>query len=122
MASPAMSEIGDVIWAMATDPATNAPIEPVSNYAPDAPRIIAAVHVGSLSAGSVLEATWEYNDTSLDAFTTQLTSSESGADQWISFYIERDPDVVWPVGTYEITLSLEGTPVLNSAVEIREDS
>ena len=114
--------VGEVVWATATDPATNAPIDPVSSYRPDALRIVAAVRLDALSTGSTFEATWEYNDTSLDAFTTHLTLAESGADQWISFYIERDPEVEWPVGTYEVQISLDGTPVQQATVEVREES
>jgi hypothetical protein len=115
-------QVGEVVWATATDPATNAPIDPVSNYRPDALRIVAAVHLDTLSAGSTFEATWEYNDTSLDAFTTQLTLPEGGSDQWISFYIERDAEVEWPVGIYEVKISLNGTPVQQAAVEVGEES
>ena len=116
------SPIGEVMWATATDPASNAPIEPVSSYHPDAPRIIAAVRTRALSAGSVVEAIWEYNDTSLDAFTTRLTPTASGADQWISFHIARNPEVPWPVGTYEVTVSLDGAAVQQAAVEVSEQS
>jgi len=111
-----------VVWATATDSATNAPIDPVSSYKPDAPRIVAALRMDALPAGSRVEATWEYNDTSLDAFSTQLTPPDSGADRWISFYIERDPEVEWPVGTYEVRISLNGTTVQEAAVEVREES
>ena len=116
------ARIGGVIWATAIDPATSAPIEPVSSYRPDAPQIIAAVQTHGLSAGSVVEAIWEYNDTSLDAFTTRLTPTASGADQWISFHIARNPEVPWPVGTYEVTVSLDGTAVQQAAVEVSEQS
>jgi hypothetical protein len=114
--------VGEVVWATATDPATNAPIDLVFSYRPDILRIVAAVHLNALPTGSTLEATWEYNDTSLDAFTTHLTLPESGADQWISFYIDRDPEVEWPVGTYEVKISLDGTPVQQAAIEVREES
>jgi hypothetical protein len=116
------SQIGDVVWTISTDPTTNAPVEPVSTYAPDALRIVAAVPVGALSAGSTVEAIWEYNDTSLDDFTTRLTPTESGTNQWIHFYIERDAEVEWPVGTYEVKISLNGEPVQGDAVEVREES
>jgi hypothetical protein len=116
------SRIGDVVWATATDPATNVPIEPVSSYRPDAPRIIAAIPTRALAAGSTIEATWQYNDTSLDAFTTRLTPAESRVEQWISFHIARDPEVPWPVGTYEVTISLDGAIVRQAAVEVSEQS
>jgi hypothetical protein len=114
------SQIGDIVWATSTDPASNMPIDAVASYRPDAPRIIAAVRTRVLSAGSTVEATWEYNDTSLDAFTTRLTPSSSGAERWISFHIARDPEVPWPVGTYELTIALDGAIVRQAAVEVSE--
>ena len=122
MATAAAEPIGNVVWAMATDPATNAPIDSVSSYPPDALRIVAAMRIDALPAGSSVEATWEYNDTSLDAFTTRLTPVDSGADRWVSFHIERDPEVEWPVGTYEVRISLNGTTVHEAAVDVREES
>jgi hypothetical protein len=113
------SRIGRIVWATETDPVTHEPIEPVSSYRPDAPRIIAAVQAQALS-GSVVEATWKYNDTSLDAFTTRLVPTGSGAERWLSFHIARDPGVPWPVGTYEVTVSLDGTPMQQSAVDVSE--
>ena len=115
-------QIGDIVWATATDPATNAPIEPSPATVRMLPGSSPRRTTDALSAGSTVEATWEYNDTSLDAFTTQLTLSESGADQWMSFHIARDPEVPWPVGTYEVKISLNGTPVQQDAVEVREES
>ena len=114
------ARVGEVIWVTAIDPATSAPIEPVSSYRPDAPRIIAAVRTRALSAGSNIEATWEYNDTSLDAFTTRLTPPASGAEQWISFQIARDPEVPWPVGRYEVAIALDGAIVRQAAVEVSD--
>jgi hypothetical protein len=125
-ASPISAEteppISDVVWATATDPASDAPIEPVSSYRPDDPRIIAALRTRGLGVGSTIEATWQYNDTSLDAFTTRLSLAESGVEQWISFHIARDPEVPWPVGTYEVAVSLDGTIVRRAAVEVTEQS
>lgn len=114
--------IGDIIWATATDPATNAPVEPVLSYRADAPRIIAAVKSQALPTGSIVEATWEYNDTSLDAFATRLTATDSGAERWLSFHITRDPNVPWPAGTYAVTISLDGIPVQQGSVEVSEAS
>ena len=88
--------------------------------APDAPRIIAVMQTFALSAGSVVEASWEYNNTSLDAFSTRLVPPSSTAERWISFLIERNPDVPWPVGTYEVSVSLNGTSVQQSSIEVTE--
>jgi hypothetical protein len=114
------TRFGEIVWATATDPKTSAPIEPVSSYRPDAPRIIAVIQVFGLSAGSDIGATWEYNNTSLEAFTTRLRPAGSTAESWVSFRIDRSPDVPWPVGTYAVTVSLDGTTVQQAAIEVTE--
>jgi hypothetical protein len=118
--STVATRFGEIVWATAIDPKTSAPIEPVSSYRPDAPRIIAVIQAFGLSAGSVVEATWEYNNTSLDAFSTRLLQAGSTAESWVSFRIDRSPDMPWPVGTYEVTVSLNGTTVQQAAIEVTE--
>jgi hypothetical protein len=120
LAAAVESQIGDVAWTTATDAATSAPVDMVSNYRPQSPRIIAAVQTRGLAAGSVVEATWEYNDTSLDAFTTRLTLTERVAEQWLSFHIARDPEMLWPVGRYEVTISVNGNKVQQAAVDVSD--
>lgn len=115
-------QIGDVVWTNATDPITNAPLEPVASFPPDVLRIVAAVHVDALPAGSSIEAIWEYNDTSLDAFSTRLSLDGGSANLWVSFYIERDPEVDWPAGTYEVKISLNGSTKQEAAVRVEEGS
>ncbi len=114
------TKFGPIVWATATDSETSAPIEPVLSYPPHAPRVIAVMQTFALSAGSVVEATWEYNNSSLDAFSTRLVAASSTAESWISFHIERDPDVPWPVGTYEVSVSLNGTLAQQSSIEVTE--
>lgn len=124
VATPVSTEVATefrpIVWATAVDPATSAPIEPVASYRPDALRIIAAMQTIALSTGSVVEASWEYNNTSLDAFSTRLVPASSTAESWISFSIERSPDVVWPVGTYEVTVSHNGAAVQQASIEVAE--
>ena len=110
--------VGPIIWTAAIDETTNAPIEPVSSYVSTTPRIIAAVPVQSLPAGAQIEASWEYNDTSLDAFTTQLSQAEMIDRTWIAFHIERDPAVPWPVGTYQVSVAVNGTTMQVASVEV----
>jgi hypothetical protein len=114
------TRFGPIVWATATDPATSAPIDPVLSYPPHAPRIIAVMQTFAIPPGSVIEATWEYNDTSLDAFFTRLVPASSTAESWISFHIERDPDVPWPVGTYEVSVSLNGALAHQASIEVAE--
>ena len=111
-------QIGEIIWTASTDPTTNAPIEPVASYRADAPRIIAAVPARALTAGSRVEANWEYNNTSLDAFTVLLVPSENVGETWINVHIDRDPEVPWPEGVYQLTISIDGAAMQNAAVEV----
>lgn len=119
IASP---RIGEIVWTAATDPTSNAPIEPVAIYRSDATRIIAAAPIRALPAGSRIEATWEYNNTSLDPFTTQLFPPETLNETWITMYIDRDPEVPWPEGQYEITISLDGVAMQHAAIEVLEQA
>jgi len=111
--------LGDVVWTTAVDPVTSAPTGVVAAISPDAPLIIAAVETNALAAGSRLKATWEYNDTSLDAFTTELVSSDQATQRWISFHMTReDMSVPWPEGTYEIAIAVNGTVVRTAAIDV----
>jgi hypothetical protein len=112
--------VGPIVWATAIDPATGAPIEPVTSYRADAPQIIAVMHTSGLTAGSAVEANWEYNNTTLDAFSTRLAPAANTAENWISFHIERSPDVPWPVGTYQVTVSLNGATMQQGSIEVTE--
>lgn len=110
--------IGPIQWTSATDPETSAPVDTVTHYVTDAPRIIAASEAIALRAGSVVEARWEYNNTSLDSLTTRLQITADVHQQWLAFTLRRDPDVLWPAGTYRITISLDGVQVQQAAVDV----
>ena len=120
-ATPAPS-LGEVVWATSGDPATNAPQEPVSAFAPEAPRISAYVLANALPAGSTVQADWEYNDTSLDAFTRQIVVSNPANQTWLSFHIDRGEAATWPVGVYGVTISLNGQLARQASVEVRSPS
>jgi hypothetical protein len=90
----------------------------VSDFSTAAPLIIAAVPVRALPPGATIEAEWTYNNTSLDAFTTKLTTSSAAHQSWIAFRLERAPDVPWPSGVYAVTVSLDGVPLQESSIEV----
>jgi hypothetical protein len=116
-ASP-VSPLGEVVWAASADPVTNAPQESVTTYSPEAPRISAFVLTTALPAGSAIEADWEYNDTSLDAFSRQIVVPTTTDQTWISFHIERGETEPWPAGIYEVTITLNGKSAREAAVEV----
>jgi len=115
VATPAL---GEVVWASDVDPKTSAPVTPVTEYAPDAPRLIAVTRAERLPPGSRIDATWEYNNTSLDALTTRVVTADQASDRWISFSIDRDPAALWPVGSYDVAISLNGQVVQRRTVEV----
>jgi hypothetical protein len=110
--------IGPVVWTTAVDPLTSAPTDSVTSYRPDTQRIIAAAPLRRVPAGSALAASWFYNDTSLDAFNTQLAMTAAADQTWVSFYIERSNDTLWPEGVYEIAISLGGMDAQRGAIEV----
>jgi hypothetical protein len=118
-ATPARQpSIGEVIWTTGVDPTTGEPADAVTNYAPDAPRLVAAIETMGLPAGSRVEASWTYNDTPLEPFTSRLSVDSVTDGQWMSFYLSRDADTPWPPGIYEIAITLDGAPMRESAVEV----
>ncbi len=116
-ASPVPS-LGEIVWGTSTDPETNAPLEPVTTYDPEAPRISAFVLATGLPAGSTIAADWEYNDTTLDAFSRQIVVPTPTDRTWISFHIDRGEAESWPVGIYEVTISLNGQVARQAAIEV----
>lgn len=110
--------LGEVVWATSADPVTNAPLNEITSIPPDAPRIAAFVLASSLPPGSTVQADWEYNDTSLDAFALQIVVP-TGTDQtWLSFYLDRGEAESWPSGVYEVTLSIDGRVARQAAVAV----
>lgn len=110
--------IGEIVWVAMSDPVTNAPVDVVPSYSPEAPRITASALVTALSAGAIVAATWEYNDTSLDAFSRQIVLSAATDQIWISFHIDRESETAWPAGAYEVAISLDGTVVQRAVVDV----
>lgn len=113
-----MPSLGEIVWASAADPVTNAPRGEVASFSPDAPRIAAFVLAGFLPAGSTVQADWEYNDTSLDAFTRQIVVSTATDRTWLSFHIDRGEGEPWPVGVYAVTISLNGQAARKAEIEV----
>jgi hypothetical protein len=120
VASPSAGKptIGEIIWTTGIDPLTDEPVDVVSHFSADAPRLVAATKATAMPPGSPVEATWSYNDTPLEPFTTQLSTGEVSGEQWLSFYLDRDPNTPWPAGLYEVTVMLDGAPMQESAVEV----
>jgi hypothetical protein len=105
--------VGDVIWATAVKPQTNAPVTASTPVVGDT-TIYAVFPVVSLPAGSQLVASWYFNDTSLDALSSAMRIDRDRTSGWIEFHIERTGSDPWPDGVYEIVLT-DGTNELQRA-------
>lgn len=84
----------------------------------DSPAIVALVRARMLPPGSQVDAVWTYNDTSLDTFTTQVTTSGASDDVWLAFRLDRNPDQLWPAGAYQVTLTFNGAEVMTGAIQV----
>ncbi len=106
------------MWAVESDPVSNTPLEPVTSFPAGAPRITASAPVRMLSAGTTIAANWAYNDTPLEAFSREVIFSAEADQIWISFHLDRDPETLWPAGTYEISISRNGVEVQRAQVDV----
>ena len=116
-ATPAPS-IGEIVWATAVQPDTNAATAVVARFPVDAPALYAVVLVTGLPSGAVLTARWTYNDVPLDALeaAVEIPTPVDGT-AWVEFHLDRDEES-WPEGTYEISIWLNGEPVRTSSVVV----
>jgi hypothetical protein len=114
-------ELGAVVWTTVVDALTGEPLDEVVEYSADARQLIAAVPATALPAGATLEAAWTYNNTSLDALTTTLSTNEMASRRWIDFKLERAADSQWPAGTYEVVISLEGVQLQHASIMVTDE-
>lgn len=112
--------IGDILWSTETDSTSDAPLVVASEYPSHAPRLTASALALNLPPGTIVDTAWSYNNTPLEAFTTQIVLQDDVPKRWISFRLERDPDVPWPSGTYAVAISIDGTPTASAAVQVND--
>jgi hypothetical protein len=110
--------IDPVVWATSVDPASLAPAKAVTTLTSDALNIYACLSAINLAKGTIVDASWSYNNTSLDAFSTRLTLPDSAPQRWVTFHITRDPNVPWPPGTYAISVAVDGKVIQEASIEV----
>ncbi|MFT4040862.1 MAG: hypothetical protein QM692_21955 [Thermomicrobiales bacterium] len=115
--TPRPAGLGAVRWS-SDEPGIATPAAGTTLLAAEAPRLVASVPAYSLPPGSQVTAAWFYNNTSLDAFTTTVTTEAPQAEQWLAFQLTRTTETPWPAGTYEIVVSLNGEQAQQASVEI----
>ena len=122
LATPAPREpqFSDIIWTSKwSDQAGEEPVA-VTELMPESPVIVALTRATALPIGAQVDAIWSYNNTSLDAFSTSLVNDGSSDEVWLAFRLDRDPELLWPAGTYQVTLSLNGIEVKSGSVQVVE--
>jgi hypothetical protein len=121
-ATPAVQEprFSEIVWTTEWSGAPGEEPVSVAELRTDSPAIIALVRGRMLPNGAQVNAAWTYNDTSLDAFATQTTTSGASDDVWLAFRLDRTPDLLWPAGTYQVTLTFDGAEVASDAVLVVE--
>lgn len=115
--TPRPAGVGAIRWS-SDEPGIATPAAGTTLLANDAPRLVASLPAYSLPPGSQLAAAWYYNNTSLDAFNTTVTTELPEAEQWLAFQLTRTTETPWPAGTYEIVVSLNGEQVQQAYVEV----
>ena len=121
-ATPMVQEpqFSDIVWTTAWSGAPGEEPVAVAEMRTESPAIIALVRAYMLPDGAQVDAAWTYNDTSLDAFATRTTTSGSSDDIWLAFRLDRNPDLLWPSGTYQVTLTFNGAEVARDAIPVVE--
>ncbi|HEY8447758.1 MAG TPA: hypothetical protein VIL01_11700 [Thermomicrobiales bacterium] len=120
--SPVPPTVGEIIWALAIDPATAEPTESVSAFTTDALALYAAVPIASLPPQTVLAAEWSYNNTPLEAFASSVVISDLYSDGWVAFSLTRAPEESWPTGTYTVEILMNGQAVRSATVQMTAPS
>jgi len=112
------TSIEPVVWASAVDASTQAPTQTMQSFPSDIPSMYACVSVNGLHQGVIVEGSWTYNGTSLDSLTTELILPDDVPRRWLAFHISRDRDESWPLGTYAISIAVDGQVVQTASVEV----
>ena len=112
--APVQVVAADPVWTTSVEPGTNRPLGEVGDeFDATAPAIYAAVTIVAAPAGSMLVATWTYNDTSVQGMDATVQLPEVRFEPiWLEFHLERQSGDEWPDGEYRITLR-EGDRVVS---------
>lgn len=114
--------LGPVVWATAVDDETRAPADQVARFAANTPTIYATIPVERIAAGTTVQAQWSYNRTRLESFDQTIVAERSDAGVWLEFHLGLRDGEVWPSGTYEVNIAVNGVPALAGRVEVGEIS
>lgn len=116
----AAATLGPVVWATEIDPTTSAPRTPVESFVTETPTLYATVAVERVHAGTEFGVEWTYNDTRLETLDDVVIAETNSENVWIEFHLTLERPGVWPSGTYEIAISVNGQPAVSGQVEVVE--
>jgi hypothetical protein len=114
--------IGAGVGATTVDPLTQAPVTEVADITEDVPTIYATLPLVSVDAGTVISVQWIYNDIEIEGMTTSVTAAEALQNTWVAFRFDRSAEEPWPVGTYRVVVSVNGTPAQEAAIGVVRSS
>jgi hypothetical protein len=117
--TPGVAAIDKIVWARDVDPKNGAPVNEVLSFSPDAPAIYALVAVKNVTPGLTLTATWTYNGTALKGVGATIVATRPIADGWLEFHLAQAVGNVWPLGTYEITITQRGAEPASAKVVVK---
>jgi hypothetical protein len=114
------ADVGKIVWTTAIDPTTKAPTGRATELTPTIETIYAALPVYRVQPGTVFTAKWTYNNTPVDALTSQVTASGGYDEAWIEFHLTRAANQPWPTGTYQVTVLVGGQQAEQGTVQVRD--
>lgn len=121
-ATPMVASLGKIVWARKVDPASGAPVNQASVFAPDAPAIYAVVPVKDVAPGLTLSAQWSYNGTELKNVGATVVAAKPIASGWIEFHLSQATGQLWPVGTYKIAVTQSGAEPVTATVQVKREA
>lgn len=68
--------------------------------------------------GTIISASWTYNDTPIDGFVGSIQAEEDGEDVWVEFHLNRSTTEPWPAGNYAIVIAVNEQPAQTAVVTV----
>lgn len=112
--------LGPVVWAAEIDPETRAPRALASSFFNSVQVMYATVAVEHVHTGTEFGAKWTYNRTPLQGLEEVIVADATGENIWIEFHLALTQPGVWPSGTYEVAISVNGQPAVSGQIEVIE--
>lgn len=106
------------IWTDAVDQSTGQPARQRTTFSADASRIIAAINVEHVPAGTTFSASWTIDAQPVPEAAMQAQVQSAGFSGWLTFAFTRDADQYFPLGKLHVTIQAAGSVVAEGDVDI----